>query len=112
MTLLARTPESKMVYDRAQRDSRKWDPRLEKTTRTGAGTYTVIGRTGVYTVTVDVNGFHCNCLAGMNDLTCWHTASVFRLRAAQRSARPVAAPSATAPVFDLLAAFDRAGITI
>lgn len=99
MTLLAVNPESKAIYTRAQNDSRKWDPRLEKTSKVGCGTYRVEGRHGTYTVTVSAEGFACNCIAGINLLTCWHCGSAYRARLVEKmNRRPVTATPAKAPV--------------
>lgn len=94
----ALTPDQlKACFDRAQAKSRANDPRLERISQIHTNrypTYSVIGQTGVYTVTVDESGFHCDCIAGQNTRCCWHAASAYRLRLAERSARTVnAAPA-------------------
>lgn len=98
----------RQTAEKAIARSRAKDPKLARVTKIGCGVYRVQGDHGLYTVRVSAEGFECDCIAGMNGRTCYHKSSVWRMRLAERSARPAPKP----PVFDLLAAFNRAGITI
>jgi hypothetical protein len=60
----------------------------------GDGRYKVIGRRGdVYLVIVTSDGeYTCSCLAGVHGFACWHQASAWLKRIAERMA-PAATPA-------------------
>lgn len=72
---------------RAIDKSRHLDPKLARTAPLGRGEYLVSGEHGMYIVTVSRAGYACECPAGTNGRRCWHTASVYRARAAVHSVR-------------------------
>lgn len=85
--------EPTSTEQRALNRSRQLDPTLARTTRVRSGVYRVEGETGDYLVTVDRAGYHCQCKGARNGLKCWHAASTFRRRLAERSARLATRPA-------------------
>jgi hypothetical protein len=88
-TATAATPEQRAILK-----SRELDAALWRTTRAACGVYTVTGEHAEYTVRVDQAGYHCDCPAGEHGRSaCWHRASTYRLRLAERTRR-AASPAA------------------
>jgi hypothetical protein len=77
--------------------SRLIDPDLGRISKVRPGEYQVLGQHDWYVVTVGRDGYHCTCTAGQNDRpACWHRASAYRLRLAQRALKPTSALRAAA----------------
>lgn len=93
-TLAEPTSATKAMQNAINR-SRQLDPTLTRTTRVRAGVYRVEGQHDDYLVTVTRDGYACTCEAGRNDRpACWHRASAYRRRIAERSMRAAVAPKA------------------
>lgn len=86
----------KLTADEVQTRSRAKDPVLARTTKVASGVYRVQGEGGVYTVTVSASGYACDCPAGSHGNACWHIASAYRRRLADKMLR--AASVAPTPI--------------
>jgi hypothetical protein len=87
------TPEQRAILR-----SRELDAALWRTSRAACGEYRVAGEHAEYTVRVDADGYHCDCPAGEHGRSaCWHRASTYRLRLAERTRR-AAVPAASVAV--------------
>lgn len=105
-------PELKAAWERALTKSRAVDPLLARVRRVACGSYQVSGEHGVYTVTVNADGYSCTCPAGQNERNCYHEASAWRLRCASRMVVAPVASTAQAvksptggPLPDLIAMY-------
>jgi hypothetical protein len=77
--------------------SRQLDPALARVSRVRAGEYLILGEHDWYTVTVSSAGYACTCPGGQHGRpACWHRASTYRYRLAERSLKPAPAPLAVA----------------